>query len=217
MIIMKKKNNKLYKNIIIRQLGLNHWVDIFKKMQEFTNKRNSKTLDEIWLVEHYPIYTNGTSSINKKNIKNINNIPVLLSDRGGKITYHAPGQQIVYILINLKKRKLNVRKLINIINDIVVQTLFHFSILAKINKNIPGIYVKKKKICSFALKIKNGYTYHGFALNININLKPFNNIYPCGNKNIKMTKMQDYKKNIKFNDVKKILIKKIIKNFNIRN
>ncbi|WDI78717.1 lipoyl(octanoyl) transferase LipB [Candidatus Purcelliella pentastirinorum] len=214
---MKKKNNRLYENIIIKQLGLNHWLDIFKKMQEFTNKRDYKTLDEIWLVEHYPIYTNGISGINKNNIKNINNIPVLLSDRGGKITYHAPGQQIVYMLINLKRRQLNVCKLINIINNIVIQTLFHFSILAEINTNIPGIYVKKKKICSFALKIKNGYTYHGFALNVSINLRPFNNIHPCGNKHIKMTKMQTYKKNIKFNDVKKILIKKIIKNFNIKN
>lgn len=203
-----------YKNIIIKNLGLNHWSYTYKKMKKFTQTRNDETLDEIWLVEHYPIYTNGIRKTNN-NIHEINNIPVLLSDRGGKITYHAPGQQIVYTLINLKKRNLNIVKLINIIKNIILQTLSYFSILAITNKQFPGIYVKNKKICSFALKIYNGCSYHGFALNVNMNLKPFKNIYPCGNKNIKMTQMKNYQKDIKLDDVKKILIKKIIKNFDV--
>ncbi|QCI20991.1 lipoyl(octanoyl) transferase LipB [Buchnera aphidicola (Hyperomyzus lactucae)] len=198
------------KIIIFRNLGLEHWLTTVHKMNNFTILRNLYTLDEVWFVEHYPIFTQG--QINKeKNIIFPNNISLVNTDRGGQITYHGPGQQIVYFLINLKRRKISIRQIIDIMQKIIIETLDHFSIKSYTKKKYPGVYVHKKKICSLGLRVKKGSTLHGLALNVNMDLTPFNYIYPCGDVNIKMTQIKDFNLSIQLMDIQKILIQKISK------
>ncbi|MBZ2279520.1 lipoyl(octanoyl) transferase LipB, partial [Buchnera aphidicola] len=159
---------------------------MFNKMKCFTQSRNFYTSDEIWFVEHYPIFTQGCIK-KKENIIISSKIPIVTTNRGGQITYHGPGQQILYFLIDLKRRQINIRQFIDVIKNAVISMLRDFFILAYFDKNYPGIYVNKKKICSIGLRIQNGCTLHGLSININMDLTPFNYIYPCGNKEIKMT------------------------------
>ncbi|QCI23808.1 lipoyl(octanoyl) transferase LipB [Buchnera aphidicola (Macrosiphoniella sanborni)] len=196
------------KIIFFQNLGIQNYLDILKRMNNFTISRNLYTFDEIWFVEHYPIFTQGLSN-KKDNILFFSKIPIVNSDRGGKITYHGPGQQILYVLIDLRRRKISVRELIDMLQKIVIETLNYFSISACTNKKMPGVYVNEKKICSLGLRIKKGSTLHGLALNVNMNLTPFNYINPCGEPEMKMTQVQEFNKEVKMIDIRNILIKKL--------
>ncbi|QCI22716.1 lipoyl(octanoyl) transferase LipB [Buchnera aphidicola] len=200
--------------IFFRNLGLENWLTTIKKMNNFTKLRNVYTFDEIWFVEHHPIFTQGQLQ-EKENIIFSSDIPIVKTDRGGQITYHGPGQQVLYFLIDLKRRKISVRQLIDIMQKIVIETLSNFSLEAYTKEKAPGVYINKKKICSLGLRIKKGSTLHGLALNIDMNLKPFNYIYPCGDMNIKMTQMKNFNAKIKLKDVQIILIEKISKFFKV--
>lgn len=199
-------------NVIIRDLGYSDFIITEKLMKIFTQKRSIKTIDEIWFTEHYPIFTCGLS-IQHISLSCIKNIPIVASDRGGKITYHGPGQLLVYLLIDLRRKKIKLNLLIKHIETVLIYLLNQYHIKAYADKNCPGIYVKKKKICSFGLKIIKGCSLYGFSININMNLKPFTYIIPCGNKNIKMTQIKDFKKNICIKDIKFLIMKIIIKVF----
>ncbi|WP_343153128.1 lipoyl(octanoyl) transferase LipB [Buchnera aphidicola] len=198
--------------IIIRNLGIKNWKTIYNSMHEFNYLRSSSTIDEVWLVEHYPVYTQGQIR-NKKNIINVTNIPIENSDRGGQITYHGPGQKLIYFLIDLKRRNIHVRKLIEILEIIILNTLKKIDILGKIKKGMPGVYIEEKKICSLGLKIKNGYSLHGLSLNIDMDLTPFQNIIPCGNKEIKMDNLSKFTSKKKLKNIENILKKNIFKEF----
>ncbi|QCI21570.1 lipoyl(octanoyl) transferase LipB [Buchnera aphidicola (Hyadaphis tataricae)] len=193
-------------NIIFRNLGLEDYSIIFKKMHDFCLLRNSDTSDEIWFVEHYPTFTKGLSNQEKK-ITHIHNIPVINTNRGGNITYHAPGQQILYFLIDLKRRNINIRQLITIMENIVIKTLNQFSIPGYLKAQSPGIYVNEKKICSLGLRVTKHSTLHGLAINVNMDLTPFNYIHPCGDKNIIMTQIKDFHIDIKLKNVRNLLMK----------
>lgn len=206
-------NNNAIHPVIIRNFHTSSWYHIFRNMDSFTNLRNQNTLDEIWFLEHHPVYTTGQT--HSGNIKNIHNIPVIHTNRGGKITYHGPGQQIVYLLLDLKRLKINIRTLLSLIEQIILNTLYFFSIIGH-NSTSPGIYVQKKKICSIGLRIKKYCCLHGFALNVKMDLKPFQYISPCGDNTIVMTHMYDIKKNISLNAVKKVLIKNCLLFFNLK-
>ncbi|QJC34788.1 lipoyl(octanoyl) transferase LipB [Enterobacteriaceae endosymbiont of Donacia piscatrix] len=199
------------KNFIIRNLGIELWNYTYKKMYNFNYTRSNETLDEIWLVEHYPVFTQGKLS-NIKDIINYNhNIPIFCTDRGGKITYHAPGQQIMYILINLKRRKLNIKSLIFILKQVVINILLYFNISSSSSfKDISGIYINNKKIASIGIKISKGCTLHGISFNINMDLLPFNYINPCGLKNLKMINLKNYIYNIKMFKIRKFLINEFL-------
>ncbi|QCI19832.1 MAG: lipoyl(octanoyl) transferase LipB [Buchnera aphidicola (Brevicoryne brassicae)] len=205
------------KIIFFRNLGIENWSTTFKKMHDFTILRNVYTFDEIWFVEHYPIFTQGQSYNNEKekNLIHINNIPLIKTNRGGKITYHGPGQQIVYFLIDLKRRHLTIRQLINIMEKTIVTALEKLYIKAYTKKQSPGVYINKKKICSLGLRVKKNFTLHGLAINVNMDLTPFNYIYPCGDINIKMTQIKDFNKEIKLEDLKIILIKTLSEFFQV--
>ncbi len=197
--------------MIIKKLGLKKWKETNKKMEIFINKAKKTTKDEIWILEHYSTYVLGKTQkqIKKKYIKNI---PVYKSDRGGKITYHGPGQKIFYILLNIKKKNIYIKQLINIIHNTIIKTLKTYNINAYTKKKSPGIYIKKHKVCFIGIKIKNGYSMHGFSINISTNLKYFNYINPCGNKKIKITNLNKFKT---FQKIKKYIYLNnlIIKNF----
>lgn len=206
----------LYNNsIIIRDLGLQYWQSISSLMQNFTITRTIETLDEFWCVQHYPIFTLGPLGKEKDCIIP-GKIPIIRTNRGGKITYHGPGQQIVYLLVDLKRRKMGIRDLIFLIERTVIATLNYFSIKSHIIQKYPGIFVHNKKICSFGLRIIKGCSLHGFALNVNMDMRPFSYIHPCGNKKIEMTQIYDFKKKINCKLVTSILIKKIVYFLKIR-
>lgn len=176
--------------IKIRQLGLTDFEEVWHGMQQFTASRSAETPDELWLTEHHPVYSLG---LNRKNIRipNRPDIPLVLTDRGGKITYHGPGQCIVYVLLDLKRHQLNVRKLVSLLENTVIKLLAEYGIHAIAKPDAPGVYVHDAKIASLGLRIKNNYCYHGLSLNINMDLKPFDAIDPCGYVGLKVTQTKD--------------------------
>ena len=183
----------------IKFLGLTDYKTCWLAMK--THIENNPNSDEIWVTEHNPIYTTG---LNKKNFKLPNSkIPHMFVDRGGKITFHGPGQIIFYFLINLNKNKLSIRQLVYGIENSLLIFLKNKKIIGELKKNAPGIYIKGKKIASIGLRLKKGYTYHGLSLNVNMNLEPFLNIDPCGYKGLKMSQLNDYLPNIRQNEVEK--------------
>lgn len=194
------------KIIILRQLGLHSYQPIFNAMHQFTKRRTVNTLDELWLIEHYPVFTQGKAG-KKKHLLTSGNIPVIQSDRGGQITYHGPGQQIMYILLDLKRNRVSVRELVAVLENTIINTLAEFSIIAYAQREAPGVYVEQKKICSIGLRIYKGCSFHGLALNINMDLAPFQYINPCGYAGIQMTQLNDLLPGSLAKDVKPLLIK----------
>ncbi|MBK4765002.1 MAG: lipoyl(octanoyl) transferase LipB [Pantoea sp. Brub] len=201
-----------YKTLVVRNLHLYHWELVYKAMHYYTKHRDANSSDELWLAEHYSIFTQGSTSKQYDNIKTFpKNIPIVKSDRGGKITYHGPGQQLMYILIDLKRKKINIRQLISILEKTVINTLIVFNVKSYARLDAPGIYVDNKKICSLGLRISRGCSFHGLALNVTVDLKPFLNINPCGLIDMKMTKLQHFNSNININDVLILLVSEFSK------
>jgi len=176
--------------LITRKLGRTNYQETLTAMQEFTAGRNPETIDELWLTEHESIYTLG---LNHRNVAlpTRDDIPVVQVDRGGKITYHGAGQVIIYLLIDLNRRNLKVRKLVNIIEASIMQLLTDFGICAVARNDAPGVYVSDKKIASVGLRLKNNCCYHGLSLNVGMDLAPFNAIDPCGYAGLEMTQTKD--------------------------
>ena len=192
----------------IKYLGLTDYQDCWLAMKAHIEK-NPKS-DEIWVTEHNPIFTTG---LNKKNSKLPNSpIPQLFVDRGGKITFHGPGQIIFYFLINLDRNNLSIRQLVSGIEKSILIFLKKKKIIGHIKQNAPGVYIKNEKIASIGLRLKKGFTYHGISLNVNMNLKPFNDIDPCGYKGLKMAQLKDYLPNIQNKNVEKEVLEQF-KNF----
>ncbi len=175
--------------MIIKNLGLVPYIETLVKMQNFTNNRTKSTEDEIWLLEHNAVFTSGIRDSSKHLLTNPDNIPIITTDRGGMITYHGQGQLIVYCLFDIKRLGIGVKKFIYLLEQTIIELLSHYNIKALRKNNAPGVYVDDKKISALGIKIKNGYTYHGFSLNVAMDLSPFNYIDPCGYKNLQITQM----------------------------
>ena len=174
--------------INIKYLGCTDYENTWRDMKNFINQAPKK--DELWITEHQPIFTTG---VNKKNcIIPDTNIPHLFVDRGGKITYHGPGQLIIYTLINIKKNKLNIRHLVSILEDSIIEFLKKNKINSFSKIEAPGVFIGEEKICSIGLRIKNNYTYHGLSFNVDIDTKPFSLIDPCGFPDLKMAQLSDF-------------------------
>lgn len=186
----------------IRDLGLMPYETAWQEMKHFTSTRSPDTPDELWLLEHPAIYTQGQAG-KAMHIIDAKNIPVVQSDRGGQVTYHGPGQLIGYILMDLRPRHMGIRTLVNQLEQIIITTLGNYQIQGKTRFKAPGVYVNEQKIASIGLRVRNYCTYHGIALNVAMDLEPFNNINPCGFDNIKVTQMQNFDSSITLNDVKK--------------
>ena len=165
--------------LIVRQLGRQAYVPVWQAMQSFTNERDTETKDEVWLVEHEPVFTQGLAG-KAEHLLMPGDIPVVQVDRGGQVTYHGPGQQVVYLLIDLKRKKLGVRQLVSAIENSVVELLESYNIKSAPRADAPGVYVDDKKICSLGLKIRRGASFHGLALNVSMDIEPFQRINPCG-------------------------------------
>jgi len=171
--------------LIVRQLGLQNYLPIWQAMQDFTDDRDAETADEIWLVEHQAVFTQGQAG-KEEHILMPGSIPVVKVDRGGQVTYHGPGQQMMYVLLNLKRNKLGVRSLVTALEQCVVNTLQEYAINAYPKVDAPGVYVDAKKVCSIGLRIRKGCSFHGLALNVNMDLSPFQRINPCGYAGLEM-------------------------------
>lgn len=180
-----------HNKILIRQLGLQPYEPVSQAMHEFTDARDEDTLDEIWLVEHHPVFTQGQAG-KAEHLLVPGDIPVIQSDRGGQVTYHGPGQQVMYVLLNLKRRKLGVRELVTLLEQTVVNTLTEYGIESHPRADAPGVYVGDRKICSLGLRIRKGCSFHGLALNIAMDLTPFLRINPCGYAGMEMTQMRQW-------------------------
>ena len=203
------------KNVAIRWLGQQEYFACWRAMQQFTNERTEDTLDEIWLLEHVPVFTQGQNG-KQEHILDPGDIPIVQTDRGGQITYHGPGQLMVYTLIDLKRKKFHVRQLVTLLEQSVIALLAAQGVTAMAKCEAPGVYVDGKKLCSIGLRIRRGAAYHGIAFNINMDLSPFNRINPCGFAELKMTQwatvVNTADKTKSVLDVGKQLVNYLIKN-----
>ena len=174
-------------------LGLRDYAPVFAAMQAFTESRHEATEDELWIVEHPPVFTHGMAG-KPEHILHTGAIPVVQIDRGGQVTYHGPGQLVVYTLIDFKRRGISVRNLVTRLENSIIATLADYGIAAAADPKRPGVYVGAAKIASLGLRIKHGAVYHGLALNIDMDLSPFAYINPCGYAGMAMTQMADHLK-----------------------
>lgn len=174
--------------LVVKKLGRKDYEPVWKAMHEFTDNRTEQTRDEVWFVEHNPVFTQGQAG-KAEHLLNTGDIPVVQSDRGGQVTYHGPGQLVAYFLINLRRKKLGVRELVTHIEDLVIQTLKEYNIESAARPDAPGVYVDNKKVCSLGLRIRKGCSFHGLALNVNMDLTPFLRINPCGYAGMEMVQV----------------------------
>ncbi|MEZ9231846.1 lipoyl(octanoyl) transferase LipB [Vibrio amylolyticus] len=174
--------------LVVKQLGRQDYHPVWQAMHEFTDNRTDDSSDEIWLVEHNPVFTQGQAG-KEEHILAAGDIPVVQSDRGGQVTYHGPGQLVAYFLINLRRKKLGVRELVTHIENLVINTLKAYNIDAAARPDAPGVYVDNKKICSLGLRIRKGCSFHGLALNVDMDLSPFLRINPCGYQGMEMAQV----------------------------
>lgn len=174
--------------LILRDLGQVEYASTWQRMQAFTDTRDAATPDEIWLLEHDPVFTQGQAG-KAEHLLNPGDIPVVQVDRGGQVTYHGPGQLVVYLMINLRRRTLGVRDLVDLMEQSVVDLLQRYGVEAYPKPDAPGVYVGDAKICSLGLRVRRGCSFHGLALNLDMDLEPFLRINPCGYAGMAMTQL----------------------------
>ena len=177
-------------NIVLRQLGLQDYEPCFVAMRDFTDARDADTPDEIWLLQHRPVFTQGQAG-KAEHLLDLGDIPLVQADRGGQVTYHGPGQITVYLLIDIKRRALGVRALVTAMEEAIVDTLATYAITALPRADAPGVYVGQQKIASLGLRVRRGCSYHGLALNVAMDKTPWARINPCG-LGVPVTQMADH-------------------------
>jgi len=176
------------KPLILRQLGRQPYQSTFERMQAFTNERAADTPDEIWVLEHEPVFTQGQAG-KAEHLLSPGDIPVVQVDRGGQVTYHGPGQLVIYLLLDLRRNSLGVRDLVTLMEEAVVELLGAYGVEGAPKPDAPGVYVDGRKICSLGLRVRRGCSFHGLALNIDMDLEPFLRINPCGYAGLEMTQL----------------------------
>lgn len=184
----------------IKSLGMQPYLPVWEDMKTFTASREIDTPDELWMLEHPPVYTQGQAG-KPEHILNPSQIDIVQSDRGGQVTYHGPGQLVAYVLMDLNRRNIGIRTLVCNLEKLLINLLALYDIKADIKAGAPGVYIQEKKIASIGLRVKNGRTYHGIALNVDMDLTPFLGINPCGFEKLEMTQMKDYVPSIRIEQV----------------
>lgn len=198
--------------VTVKQLGLQDYQSVWEDMKHFTQTRQPCTQDELWIVEHPAVYTQGQAG-KREHIINPKDIPIVQSDRGGQVTYHGPGQIVAYVLMDLKRRHLGVRTLVCELERLIIDLLASYHITAHRQDRAPGVYVAEEKIASLGLRIKNNCSYHGLALNVDLDLDPFHGIHPCGYQQLKMTRMKEYDSTIYLAQVQQDFIRLFLDRF----
>ncbi len=174
----------------VRELGLVEYLPTWQAMQHFTNNRGPQTADEVWLLQHFPVFTQGQAG-KAEHLLLPGDIPVVQVDRGGQVTYHGPGQLVGYLLLDVRRLGFGVRELVNRIEHSLIDLLAGYGVEAAAKPDAPGVYVDGAKIASLGLRIRNGRSFHGLALNVDMDLEPFQRINPCGYAGLKMTQLRD--------------------------
>ena len=177
-------------NIIVRNLGTRDYQSVWDLMSNFTRQRSPASPDEFWLIEHLPTYTLGRAG-KEQHVLDAGDIPVVKSDRGGQVTYHGPGQVVIYTLLDVRRLRIGPRELVRRIEGAVIEYLDSIGIESSRRKGAPGIYVDGSKIAALGLRIRNHYSYHGLAINVDMDLEPFLRINPCGYKDLRVTQITD--------------------------
>lgn len=175
----------------IKQLGRLSYQDTWEKMKAFTDTRTADTPDEFWVLEHDPVYTLGLSGREEHFLKKVMDIPIIKTDRGGQVTYHGPGQIVIYILLDLKRANLSIRCLVEKLEQGIIKYLNSVGIQANGNREAPGVYIKGKKIASLGLKVRKSCTYHGISFNLEMDTTPFNYINVCGYSGLQVIQLSD--------------------------
>lgn len=200
--------------LIIRDLGLVDYTSTWQRMQQFTDQRNDETIDEIWLLEHPPVFTQGQAG-KAEHLLFPGDIPVVQVDRGGQVTYHGPGQLVAYVLLNIKRRNLGVRQLVNLIEQSMIDTLAQNQVTAYAKADAPGVYVDEKKVASLGLRVRKGCTFHGLALNVDMDLSPFSRINPCGYAGMQMVQSKDLGGPVSMQQAKQQLSAQLVRLLNV--
>jgi lipoyl(octanoyl) transferase len=195
----------------VRELGRVAYEPTWHAMQRFTDQRGPDTPDELWLLEHPPVFTQGQAG-KAEHVLFAGDIPVVQVDRGGQVTYHGPGQLIAYLLLDVRRSKIGVRELVTRIEQSLIATLAEYGVTANAKPDAPGVYVEGAKIASLGLRIRNGRSFHGLALNVDMDLKPFARINPCGYAGLAMTQLADLTNGpIEFSEVSARLRDQLVK------
>ena len=201
--------------VYVRHLKKQSYEPVWSAMKNFTEHRDEQTPDEIWFVEHDPVFTQGQAG-KAEHLLFPGDIPVVQVDRGGQVTYHGPGQQVVYLMINLKRKKIGVRQLVSAIEQSIVDLAAEYNIKAAPRSDAPGVYVEAKKLCSLGLRIRKGCSFHGLALNVNMDLEPFQRINPCGLKGMEMVQFADLGGARNLPEIEQPLQRQLMKNLGYR-
>jgi len=178
-------------NLQVRRLGLMEYEPVWRAMQAFTDRRDENTADELWLVEHPPVFTQGQAGL-AEHILAPGDIPVIQVDRGGQVTYHGPGQIVAYPLIDISRSGIGVRQLVKGIEQAIIDVLQSYGVQAQLQQGAPGVYIDGVKIASLGLRIRRGKSFHGLAFNIDMDLEPFQRINPCGFEGLKVTNLSAF-------------------------
>lgn len=193
----------------VRHLGLSDYEPVWHAMQDFTDQRDEDTDDELWLVQHPPVFTQGQAG-KAEHVLAPGDIPVIQVDRGGQVTYHGPGQIVAYPLLDIRRSGLAVRDLVNRIEEAIIQVLDHYGIEGLRRPGAPGIYVNDEKIASLGLRVRRGRTFHGLAFNIDMDLEPFQRINPCGYEGLRVTQLTALKP-VEFSEVERRLVDRLVR------
>jgi lipoyl(octanoyl) transferase len=176
--------------LLVRRLGRCDYLATWERMQRFTDERTPETVNELWLLEHAPVFTLGQAS-KPEHLLNPGEIPVIQSDRGGQVTYHGPGQLIAYLMLDLHRAGLGIRQLVTLLEQAVIDLLADYGVTAEAQPKAPGVYVEGRKIAALGLRVRHGRSFHGLALNVDMDLEPFSRINPCGHAGLQVTQLRD--------------------------
>lgn len=177
--------------LLIRRLGVVDYLPTWEKMKQFVDNRTEATVDEYWILQHPAVFTLGQAA-DKEHLLSPGDITVIQTDRGGQVTYHGPGQLVIYVMIDVKRNRLGPRALVATLESSVVQLLSGYGISAQTRRQAPGVYVNEKKIASLGLRIRRGYSFHGLSLNVDMDLEPFTRINPCGYEGLEVTQLTEF-------------------------
>jgi lipoyl(octanoyl) transferase len=198
-------------SFLLRRLGCVEYESTWRAMQRFTEQRTEATADEVWLLQHPPVFTLGLAG-RREHLLRDTGVPVINTDRGGQVTYHGPGQLVAYLLLDLRRRNLKVRELVNLMEQALIDVLAEYGVTAVRRTGAPGVYVGAAKIAALGLRVKNGCCYHGLSLNVNMDLTPFSAINPCGYAGLAVTQLADHVQNCDIDAVSARLLQTLTEN-----
>lgn len=202
-------------DIFVRRFGFVEYLPVFEEMQAFSAERDEQVVDQLWIVQHHPVYTLGRNG-KPEHVLNPGVIPLVQVDRGGQVTYHGPGQIVIYLMLDIRRKQLGVRQVVTAMENAIVSVLASININAYPKPEAPGVYVDQKKIASLGLRIKNGKSYHGLALNVDMDLSPFQGINPCGYEGLQVTQVKDESENTDFSRIEGLLVQALANELNYK-